>query len=133
MAAVLQIGMISAAALPADGQTAPNTSAEAKPRSFGATGRPPVCPDTRVRLFFWPMRASSLHEGSVVNDVSAVGPPYLGGEEQRSPWGPGRFCIAASAAASPYMRSGPTGGPHHNASCTRRCPGERDPPETRRL
>ena len=37
------------------------------------------------------------------------------GEEQCSPWGPGRFCIAASAAASPYMRSGPTGGPHHNA------------------
>jgi hypothetical protein len=49
------------------------------------------------------------------------------GEEQRSPWGPGRFCIAASAAASPYMRSGPTGGPHHNASCTRRCPGETRP------
>ncbi len=49
------------------------------------------------------------------------------GEEQCSPWGPGRFCIAASAAASPYMRSGPTGGPHHNASCTRRCPGETRP------
>ena len=59
MAAVLQIGMISAAALPCDGQTTPNKEAEAKPRSFGATGRLPVFPHTRVRVFFWPMRASS--------------------------------------------------------------------------
>src|ERR1700720_491571 len=28
------------------------SKADAKPRSFGATGRLPVCPHTRVRLFF---------------------------------------------------------------------------------
>jgi len=43
--------------------------------------------------------------------------------------GPGLSCLAATAA-SPYMRSG---GPHQNASCTRRSPGETRPkPETRR-
>src|ERR1700730_15860889 len=72
-------------------------------------------------------------EGWAFSTIGAAAISTWVGEEQRSPWGPGRFCIAASAAASPYMRSGPTGGPHHNASCTRRCPGERDPPETRRL
>src|SRR5690348_3472569 len=51
MARVLQTGMISAAALPPRGQTATNAQAEAKPRSFGAAGRLPVCSHTRVRLF----------------------------------------------------------------------------------
>lgn len=36
------------------------------------------------------------------------------------------------AAASPYMRSGPYAVPHHNASCTRRSPARRDPPERHR-
>src|ERR1700726_3699409 len=61
--------MISAAAVPCHGPPAPNTQAEAKPRSFGATGRLPVCPHARVRLFFWPMRASSRNSG---------GPSWLG-------------------------------------------------------
>ena len=36
-------------ASPSDGHTAPNRSAEAKPRSLGAAGRLLVCPHTRVR------------------------------------------------------------------------------------
>ena len=38
--------------------------------------------------------------------------------------GPGLSCVAATTA-SPYMRSG--SGPHQNASCTRRSPGETRP------
>jgi hypothetical protein len=53
---------------------------------------------------FCPTLASSLHEGSIVNSVLACGASVFGCTITCSPLGPGRSCIAATAA-SPYMRS----------------------------
>jgi hypothetical protein len=39
-------------------------------RSRTMGGREPTGPQTYSKLPFWPIRASSLHEGSAVNDVS---------------------------------------------------------------
>ena len=76
-----------------------------KAEVLGAAGRLPVYPHTPVKLFFWPMRASSLHKSWPVNGVSAYGSACLAWTSGAEFSGPGRSCIAATAA-SPYMRSG---------------------------
>ena len=69
-----------------------------------ARGREPR--PSGVSLFFWPTRASSLHEGSTVN--GSVASLLLLIQPCGTTLGPGPSRVAATAA-SPYMRSGPLG------------------------
>jgi hypothetical protein len=62
------------------------------------------------------VRVTAMH--SVEGTVGNSNPAYCSR--------PGLY--RAATTASPYMRSGSD--PHHNASCTRRSPGETRPPET---
>src|SRR5262249_18698742 len=71
IASVLQAGMIRAAPLPSFGQTAPKMYVEAVRWSRGALGRVPRLAQRRVILFFWPMRASSANQISIVSRSSA--------------------------------------------------------------
>src|SRR3984893_7407839 len=67
MASLLQEGSTSPAPFPSAGQMAPKILAELVLCSCGAEGRVPRFAHRRVTLFFCPIRASSLHEGSFVN------------------------------------------------------------------
>jgi len=65
----------------------------------------------------------------VFNDVSAVGLRNLGGKSNVV-LGSGAVLHRSVGGCVTLMRS-VLKAPHHNASCTRRCPVRRDPPETR--
>src|ERR1700730_5180230 len=67
MASLLPEGSTSPAPFPSAGQMAPKISAELVLWSCGAEGRVPRFAHRWVTLFFCPIRASSLHEGSFVN------------------------------------------------------------------
>jgi len=94
MAAVLQIGMISAAALPATGRPR-QTQGEGNRDSFGATAAP-VCPHTGSGL-------SSADASLVLHEVALSTAflmrfPCLVWTSMRNSW-VGRSCIAAAAAS----------------------------------
>ena len=69
IASVLQAGRIKAAPLPSLGQTAPKMSVDAVRWSRGALGRVKRFPQRRVILFFWPIRASSENQISILSLV----------------------------------------------------------------
>jgi len=54
-----------------DLQIAPKILADLVRWSFGAEGRVPRLAQRRVILFFWPIRASSLHDASFVKPMAA--------------------------------------------------------------
>ena len=67
IASVLQVGRTKAAPLPCFGQTAPKMYVEAVRWSRGALGRVPRFAHRRVILFFWPIRASSENQTSILS------------------------------------------------------------------
>src|SRR6478752_8007054 len=94
--------------------------------SCGARGLVPRLAQTRVSVPCWPIRASSLHEGSAVNgSVAFASPSLIDGTSARR-WVRGYRVSQLRLRHLTCGRARSTV-PHHNASCTRRSPGETRP------
>src|SRR5689334_22395307 len=74
IASALTLGMMIAAPTLRAWQMAPNRYAESWRLSRTMGGREPTGAQMYSRLPFWPTRASSLHEGSVVNASISLPP-----------------------------------------------------------
>src|ERR1035437_6678188 len=94
--------------------------------SRGARGRVPRLAQTRVSVPCWPMRASSLHEGSAVNGSVAFASPILIDGASARRW-VGAYRVSQLRLLHLTCGRARSSVPHHNASCTRRSPGETRP------
>ena len=77
----------------------------------------------RVILFFWPIRASSLHEGSAVNGSVAFASPILIDGTSAHRWVRGHR-VSQLRLRHLTCGRGRSTVPHHNALMTRRSPGD---------